>query len=635
MFSVVVCTRNNCGLLSQVVDVFLKDFLVDQIVVVDNASDDGTKSYLADIDSSKLTVITNNKNNGVIKSRNQGLALATGEYALIIDDDQIPSANTMSKYTDALVDFDIVGWEPQVMNFDTGMTELGSKEYLTYVGAGGMCMKTELWRELGLFDEIFSPAYFEDPDICLKAKKKGCKIGLVDDSGIDHVGHQTLSRKDNGFNSDAIMTRNRKIFLGRYGKKSQRVQHAKNGKIRILYILRNTDTGGVQKNTLDIVKNLDKERYDLAIFVADTNNEGTLSHELSRYTKIYYNRSIESFKDIRIYRNVSHKTQVVMDYAGNTEIVKPGGDISDESFPNLRTIPAFRPMGLKKRQNMQIEDAIRVYKPDIVHFQRDLTRLSKQILSMKAAMNFKIVRSVHGAGLPTSAKGYDKLVLLTRNASSKATKNFKGVSSIMIRNGVDTNVFKSVSVSKRNIVLTHTRLAKLVKMTHHENTYFEVARSVIDQYKDKNIKFVVMGADKSKYNARLKQKAKEFGIESSFEVRDALYGNELVRFMNSCKVWFYPMAKDNFPLSVIEAMCCKLPIVASNLTGIKEMITNEVHGLTCDPHNIQMFVENIIRCFKYKGLASKLAGKAYTKARVSFSDKIMVDKFNNLYSNLV
>jgi GT2 family glycosyltransferase len=47
----------------------------------------------------------------------------------------------------------------------------------TYVGCGGMMVKKEVVDRLGLFDEQFNPAYFEDPDFNFRAREAGFKIG--------------------------------------------------------------------------------------------------------------------------------------------------------------------------------------------------------------------------------------------------------------------------------------------------------------------------------------------------------------------------------------------------------------------------------------------------------------------------
>jgi GT2 family glycosyltransferase len=219
MFSIVMCTLSNINLIKWQVPIILASELVGEFIIVDNGSKDRTIEYIINITDSRLVVVKNNKNLGVIISRNQGLKLASQKYSMILDDDQIVKIETFERYKRTLCECDIAGFEPQIMDFYTGLTHPGTMKNFTYVGAGGMAMKTELWGKLGYFDEVFSPCYFEDPVICIRAKKMGKTILPVPDNGIKHLGHQTLFRHNLGFNHDNIMIRNRKIFLDRYGRK--------------------------------------------------------------------------------------------------------------------------------------------------------------------------------------------------------------------------------------------------------------------------------------------------------------------------------------------------------------------------------------------------------------------------------
>lgn len=61
-----------------------------EIIVVDNASTDGTPEYLAGLGHPRLTVVANPENRGVAGGRNDGFRLAKGEFIVCIDDDSQP-----------------------------------------------------------------------------------------------------------------------------------------------------------------------------------------------------------------------------------------------------------------------------------------------------------------------------------------------------------------------------------------------------------------------------------------------------------------------------------------------------------------------------------------------------------------
>lgn len=630
--------------LKQTFGVLLSNEDVGQIIIVDNTLGNETLSYLSGLSSGKLVVIRNKVNQGVIKSRNQGLALSTGEYTMILDDDQVPlkDDHTLNRYKSMLKDYDILGCEAQIMDLRTGLTKFGTKDNFTYVGAGGMCMKTSLWRELGLFDEIFQPAYFEDPDICLKAKKAGHKIGLVTDHGIHHYEHRTLFRNDLGFDHDKVMLRNRKIFMGRYGTKPKvkkivkpPVIHRKSGHIKVMHILSNINIGGVQQNAAYLAKGLSGENFDMAIYVAEASKRGTLERHIGDKVRVFYNKKVTSQSNVKVYKNTSHGPQSIIDKNGKAIIVKPGGVLPDLGY-NLNQIRGFRLDGtIPAEIDVSIVDAVVDHAPDIIHYHRDVSRISRDITRLKAIpkfKNLKIVRTVHGSRLP-DLKNYDKAVLLTNEIMRGAAKRYPLISTIHIPNGVDTKVFKPIKVPKENIVVTHTRLSKILKLTARPELYFDVVKRVCDV--DKTVKFILVGPDYDMYKPRFDSLIRRFNLKDKLIIRPPMYYNELVAYINKAKLWFYPTSEDAFPLSVIEAMACKLPIVASNLVGIKEMITSGEGGLLSDPSDVNTFVKNILKCLSDRGLAEAMGAISYEKALEAYSLESMLNKYSDIYLDLM
>jgi glycosyltransferase involved in cell wall biosynthesis len=183
--------------------------LISEIIIVDNASSDGTAKYIDNIintcdmsgDCGRVRVMHAYKNEGVIKPRNYGLHMATKKYAIILDDDQyITVGHTMKLYREALKQFDIVGYIPGLINPIVGAIVVEDGGPFNHVGEGGLAMSTNLWHDLDYFDTDFGKAYREGPDVQLRAIQLGKTIGLIKDARISHDGGRTLSRKDIGFN---------------------------------------------------------------------------------------------------------------------------------------------------------------------------------------------------------------------------------------------------------------------------------------------------------------------------------------------------------------------------------------------------------------------------------------------------
>ena len=643
MFSLVICTMGCIHFLKQTFGVALPNKDIGQIIVVDNTIGEETLSYLSGLKSDKLVVIRNKVNQGVIKSRNQGIALANCEYTMILDDDQVPQRDdhTFNQYKSLVGKYDILGCEAQIMDLRTGLTRFGNAKEFTYVGAGGMCMKTSLWNELGRFDEIFQPAYFEDPDLCLKAKKAGYTIGLVSDHGIHHYAHRTLFRKDLGFNHDDVMLRNRKIFMARYGVKpklkkvSKPVITRQDNKIKVMHILSNINIGGVQQNAAYLAKGLPGNTFEMAMYIAESGKRGVFEKHIGDNVRLFYNKKAVSNKSTKVYKNTSHGPQSIIAKNGKVIVVKPGGTLPDLGY-NLNQIRGFRlDSEIPAEVNVSIVDAVVNYKPDIIHYHRDVSRISRDVTGLRAMpqfKNLKVVRTVHGSRLP-DLKNYDKAFLLTSEIMRGAAKRYPQVPVVLIPNGIDTSIFRPTKCPKENIVVTHTRLSKILKLTARPELYFDIVKRVCEA--DKDVKFVLVGPDYDIYKARFDGFIRRFQLQDKLIIKPPMYHSKLVSYLNKAKVWFYPTSEDAFPLSVIEAMACKLPIVASNLVGITEMIKSGESGLLSSPADASTFVQNILKCLSDRTLAEAMGAFAYEKALKDYSLESMLDKYSETYLKLM
>ena len=78
--------------------------------------------------------------------------------------------------------------------------------------------------------------------------------------------------------------------------------------------------------------------------------------------------------------------------------------------------------------------------------------------------------------------------------------------------------------------------------------------------------------------------------------------------------------KENFPLVVLEAMSHGLPVIASNIGGLSELVLHNKTGLLVIPNNIRDLEAKIL----YYKNNQKLFGK-YSKYTVNRFNKKLID----------
>jgi len=179
-----------------------------KIIMVDNGSYDGTQEFLGSFSSEhdNMTYVSNTVNRGIIDGRNQGYEIyqemdEQSDYICFLDNDQFVKEGWLEQHISVLVESkaDLVGVEAWQMTPDYRPVRKCTRpnEAWTYVGCGGMLMKSEVPDTIGMFDPQFNPCYFEDPDFCFRAREEDFVLAWNYKARILHLAHQTLGKNPN------------------------------------------------------------------------------------------------------------------------------------------------------------------------------------------------------------------------------------------------------------------------------------------------------------------------------------------------------------------------------------------------------------------------------------------------------
>ncbi|MFA5598978.1 MAG: glycosyltransferase [Phenylobacterium sp.] len=203
---VCVLTHNQ----SDVTSLFMNSFVSNSphqainLIILDNNSTDQTIDILYGyVDKiANYTIIKSDKNLGVIGGRNYlfdyvfKLSGFLDESSIMfLDNDQLLQDGWYESYLSFMdKGYDIAGAEAWLMNhLYLPVCKIESEQqFFTYVGCGGMMIRAKVVKEIGFFDPVFNPCYFEDPDYNFRAIEAGFKIGWNKDSRILHLAHKTL-----------------------------------------------------------------------------------------------------------------------------------------------------------------------------------------------------------------------------------------------------------------------------------------------------------------------------------------------------------------------------------------------------------------------------------------------------------
>ena len=115
------------------------------------------------------------------------------------------------------------------------------------------------------------------------------------------------------------------------------------------------------------------------------------------------------------------------------------------------------------------------------------------------------------------------------------------------------------------------------------------------------------------------------------DMRGAQPNERVPSFLAASEVFVSPaVGQESFGIALVEAMAAGLPVVATDIPGYREVVSNGVEGLLVPPRDPEALAAGLVRVLTEPGLASRLGEAGRERAR-AFDWPIVVDRMEELY----
>ena len=114
--------------------------------------------------------------------------------------------------------------------------------------------------------------------------------------------------------------------------------------------------------------------------------------------------------------------------------------------------------------------------------------------------------------------------------------------------------------------------------------------------------------DNEIYETYIKELVKQFGLEDYIEWLGVR--NDIIVLLSVCDIYCQPSRHEALSLSILEAITVGLPIVASNVGGIKELVYNNINGFLFEKENYEQLADYLEYLIIHKNKRDEFSKKS-------------------------
>lgn len=259
---------------------------------------------------------------------------------------------------------------------------------------------------------------------------------------------------------------------------------------------------------------------------------------------------------------------------------------------------------------------------------------------LKKWLKIKIISTAHGwthktkkgsfyAFLDQKLLTYFDWVFAVSNSIKQNLLDAKITSVSVVLNAIDLNVWRYKSKTNDDQVFCVGYIGRL----SDEKSPMDIIKIAQALYqKNKNYKFIVIG-DGPLY-LKMVQLIQINNLSECVIMLGALNTHQILDIMQKLDCLILTSRTEGLPMCLLEAMAMKIPVIASNVGGVQDLIKNLVTGISVGYGDIQAFVHSIEMIQKDTPLRNQMIECAYQLVSQKYSAKNNIQYWLQLYQKL-
>ncbi len=128
-------------------------------------------------------------------------------------------------------------------------------------------------------------------------------------------------------------------------------------------------------------------------------------------------------------------------------------------------------------------------------------------------------------------------------------------------------------------------------------------------------------------------------LSDSLGIRERVYFMgfvpNMLDYLQVTDIFVFPSDREGMPNSLLEAMACRIPVVATRIGGTTDVIRDGVNGLLVNPGDAGELARSIMTILEDSCLAAGMAEKALRTIREGYSIDTTASKYIELYKKIL
>jgi len=232
-------------------------------------------------------------------------------------------------------------------------------------------------------------------------------------------------------------------------------------------------------------------------------------------------------------------------------------------------------------------------------------------------------------------KNADAVIALTKDMEMRMLEMYTR-EILVIPNGVETETFSAITREDARRTLgidAHEKIILYVGRLHPVKgvKYLVKAMDIIRSYEN-NVKLIIVGdGEQRNYLLRL---TREFNLENHIIFIGKVPHQKIPTYLKAADVFVLPSLREGFSLVILEAMAAGLPVIATRVGVVPEVIKDYENGFIVEPMNPHQIAEKCLLLLKDEKLRERMSSNNIEKAR-EFSWERVVENLEKLYLTLL